>query len=286
VIALKIPPKSQALWLPMLFFLPTEYINPCPTLRKIPRNLLEIAHNPEMIAIVNSEQFINEVADAIAALVFPHFGFRGWKEDYSGYSPLWKLSYALPLWAKKIEKITGWGLSALLNEPEELEIPWFPYDYVKEVMANVVDQVIFEQEWRPILDVIREMPCEEDYEPRISRVRIDWRRKWYHTRAKLKSESLDALIQDPNSGILWLSDDNKVSMEEQVASRDYIWRFKKWLKPKDRQILKLRTAGYTYKEIAKMLGYTNHSGVIKRIQFIGDAYREYDEKNNQDLLKI
>ena len=103
--ALKIPPTSQARWLPLLFFLPEEYINPCPTLRKLPRNLLEIANSPEWIAIINSEQFINEITDAMSALAFPHFGFRGWKEDYSGYFPLWNLANALPYWAKKIEEI-------------------------------------------------------------------------------------------------------------------------------------------------------------------------------------
>ena len=108
-----------------------EYINPCPTLRKLPRNLLEIANSPELTAIVNSDQFINELSDAMSALAFPHFGFRGWKEDYTGYSPVWNLANALSLWAKKIEEITDWGLTALLKQPKDQEILWFSYEYVR-----------------------------------------------------------------------------------------------------------------------------------------------------------
>ena len=39
--------------------------------------------------------------------MFPHFGFGGWKEHYTGYFPAWYLSYALSLWTKGIERERG-----------------------------------------------------------------------------------------------------------------------------------------------------------------------------------
>lgn len=278
---IKLPHDSNLRYLAMVYFLPEEYINPCPTLRKLPRNLLEIAQSPEMIEIINSEQFLNEIADATAALAFPHFGFSGWKEDYSGYSPIWKLSYALPLWLKHIEKETGWGLPALLQHPKSENLPWFSADYVNKVMSVVVKRAIDEQNWQPILDAIKKMPCEEDYEPRKSRIRIDWYRKWYHTRSKTKSVSLEEQLEDPNSGIFRLGDKNKFSLEEQVESRDYVARFKKRLSFNDREILQMRMDGYKFGEIALILGYKNHSGVVKRIQAIGKAYTQYEIEQNQ-----
>ena len=44
---------------------------------------------------------------------------------------------------------------------------------------------------------------------------------------------------------------------------------------KDMQILELRMNGDTLEEIAEKLGYKNHSGVLKRIRKIGQAYEAY-----------
>ena len=52
-------------------------------------------------------------------------------------------------------------------------------------------------------------------------------------------------------------------------------RFLAELPEKDRQILQLRLEGFTLEEIAERLGYKNHSGVLKRIRKIGEAYQQY-----------
>lgn len=46
---------------------------------------------------------------------------------------------------------------------------------------------------------------------------------------------------------------------------------------KDMQILDLRMSGGTLDEIAEKLGYKNHSGVLKRIRKIGQAYEAYTD---------
>ena len=47
------------------------------------------------------------------------------------------------------------------------------------------------------------------------------------------------------------------------------------LSEKDKVILKMRMDGYTLEKIADELGYANHSGVLKRIRKIGQAYEKY-----------
>ena len=47
------------------------------------------------------------------------------------------------------------------------------------------------------------------------------------------------------------------------------------LTDKDRRILELRMQGATLEEIAEQLGYADHSGVLKRIRKIGQAYEKY-----------
>lgn len=96
--------------------------------------------------------------DAAAALAFPHFGFGGWKEHYTGYFPVWRLSYSLPLWAKGVERETGWGLQAMFRLPPDFEIPFFDPEYVRALFEAVVKQAIEEQGWRPMLEAVRKCP--------------------------------------------------------------------------------------------------------------------------------
>lgn len=90
-----------------------------------------------------------------------------------------------------------------------------------------------------MLDVVREMPCAEDFEPWGTNVRKDFLRKWYHTRSK---------------------------------------KVKATLSPKDMAILELRVEGYGYQEIADKLGYKTHSAVVKRMEAIKRRFIQYEEE--------
>ena len=212
-----LPERGNFKFLPVYYFLPEAYVNSCPTLPKLSRSVHEIIESPKMVEIVESIQFLNEVMDAVAALIFPHFGVRGWKEDYSGDFPVWRLSYCLDLWRVEIEKVTGWGWKALSKLPVGAYLQFLTHDYVDWAMSEVVKRVKAEQNLQPILDLVKEIPCEEDYILwRDSRVRKDWIRKWYHTRAKIKMTSLEDCFEDPNSKIHRIGDDNKVSLADKV----------------------------------------------------------------------
>lgn len=104
------PFDSNIRYLPLVYLIPADQIVRYPTLNTLPRCLSEIAASEPLIGLLDSDAFLKDIMDATAALAFPHFGFGGWKEHYTGYCPVWRLSYMLPLWASLIEQECGWGL--------------------------------------------------------------------------------------------------------------------------------------------------------------------------------
>ena len=274
---MKIAYNSNLRYMPLVYILPEELITKYPTLRILPRKIREVMYDENTRAIVESDQFLNEIADAIAALTFPHFGFGGWKEHYTGYSPVWQLSYVLPIWAKILTAEIGWDLQLLFLIPSITTIPFFESDYIENLMRRMLKRAIAEENWQPILDVIREMPCDEDFENWNTNVRKDFLRKWYHTRSKnIQMISLDACLENQEHGIYEI-EDKSANFENNAISEDFCQRFKARLSEKDMKILELRIEGFTYEEIADKLGYQNHSGVIKRIRVIEKEFIKYEE---------
>lgn len=275
----KFPYDTNLRYLPLVYLLSPDLLAGCSTLRKLPRSMGGLNASPEWAEVIQSDAFLKEIMDAAASLAFPHFGFSGWKEHYTGYSPVWRLSYSLPLWAKGVERVMGWGLQAMFRLPPDFEIPFFDPEYVRALFEAVVGQAIDEQGWRPMLEVVREMPCDEDFEPWDTNARKDFLRKWYHTRSKkVQTVSLEELMEsDENDSIFYLPDPSQ-NVEDYVIAKDFVERFIATLPERDRQIVQLRQDGYTYVEIADALGYGNHSGVIKRIEVVKKKYRDYQRK--------
>ena len=273
-----IPYDSNLRYLPLVYFLPEDTIAKYPTLRALPRDLSSLAASDTLIDLIKSDAFLNEIMGATAALVFPHFGFGGWIEHYTGYFPVWRLAYALPIWARVLEEETGWGVPALFQVPPHTALPFLDPSYIKDIMGRVVKRAIDDEGWQPILDVVREMPCDEDFEKWDTNVRKDFLRKWYHTRSKkVQTVSLETCLEDEEHGIHEIEDASG-GFEDHVAAEDFYEKFKARLSQKDMAILELRVEGFTYEEIADKLGYQNHSGVIKRIQAIKKAFIQYEEQ--------
>jgi len=273
----EIPHDSNLLYLPFVYILPEDVMAKCPTLSFVPRGVREVVYDENMLEIVESDIFLKEIMEAIAALVFPYLGFRGWKEDYSENCPAWKLAYATPLWVQSLEEEIGWGLQALFLIPSTTVIPFFNPDYIKDLIGRVVKRVMDKDNWQSTLDTVREMPCDEDFENRDTNVRKDFLRRWYHTRSKrVKTISLEYCLEDNEHGIHEVEDVSS-NFEDRVVGDDFCRRFKASLSEKDMRILELRVEGFTYEEIAERLGYKNHSGVLKRMQSITKEFIRYEE---------
>ena len=64
-------------------------------------------------------------------------------------------------------------------------------------------------------------------------------------------------------------------MESEIIAQVDMEQFLAGLKEKDRQILQLRMEGFTLQKNVARLGYQNHSGVLKRINKIGESYQRF-----------
>lgn len=278
---IRIPHDSNLRYLPLVYLIPVELMSRCPTLMKIPRNPYQVLQSNDWLDFIDSDPFLDEIMDAVAALVFPYFGFRGWKEHYTGYFPVWRLSYSMPLWAKAVEQEIGWGLQRLFQLPRNAEIVFLPDEQIKALFEKVVKKVIEEQGWQPMLDVLHELPCEEDFEYQRTSVRTDFIRKWYHTRSKkVQSVSLERFREknrDSDDDRLFYVPDPRLHLEEFVCAKIDAERFLASLPEKERRIVQMREEGYTYTEIAVELGFVNHSSVIKRMKGIKKKYQNYME---------
>lgn len=165
--------------------------------------------------------------------------------------------------------------------PPDFEIPFFDPDDVSSVMKQVVQQTIEEQGWGPMLEVVREMPCDEDFMNWDTNVRKDFLRKWYHTRSKrVQTVSLEECMEDEDSKIHSLPAPDG-DFTGQVEGEDFCQRFKATLSQKDMAILELRVEGYTFEEIADRLGYKTHSAVVKRMEAIKKQFIQYENETGR-----
>ena len=278
MVQFSIPYDSNLRYLPLVYLLPEDKMQKCPTLRKLPRKVRDVMYNETIMAVVESDQFLKEIDDAVAALIFPHFDFGGWIEHYTGYFPVWQLAYALPVWARTMNDEIGWDLQNLFLIPSSTTIPFFSSDYIKDLFGRVVARAIEQEVWQPILAVVKEMPCDEDFMEWNTNVKTDFLRKWYHTRSKnVQMISLDACLADEEHGIYEI-EDKSADFADSVVAEDFCQRFKSRLSEKDMRILELRVEGFTYEKIADKLGYKNHSGVIKRIRAIEKEFVKYEDE--------
>ncbi len=148
-------------------------------------------------------------------------------------------------------------------------------------MKLIVEKVIKDGNLQPMLDAVREMPCDEDFERRNSNVRRDFIRKWYHTRAKgVQVVSLEECMEDEDGHIHEI-EDTSAAFEDGVIAEDFCERFEATLSGRDMEILAMRVEGFTLDEIARALGYKNHSGVQKRMTAIKKGFIEYENKYGQ-----
>ena len=93
-------------------------------------------------------------------------------------------------------------------------------------------------------------------------------------------KSLDADKNTPELVAL-----NRESFEDEIISKLRIEGFIKTLSPRDQQILNLKMQQYTDQEIAAEVGYSTHSAVVKRIQYIAKCYDQYVQAEYEEYLK-
>lgn len=146
-----------------------------------------------------------------------------------------------------------------------------------ELFKQAIPQIMEENNVKKIIACGRRYRCFEDFDYRDSRLKKDFYRKWYHSRTKHPSTSLEELRErfTAETGIEKTPPDLTVEFEDAALSEIKVEQFLATLSVQDRQILELRLDGLTLEKIAKQTGYQSHSGVLKRLRRIGKAYQEW-----------
>lgn len=276
----RISRTSNLTYLPFVYFLPYDLVNRLPTLSRLPRKVREVYYDESMMEIINSDQFLNEITNAIAILVFPHLGFGGKFEQYTGYSLLYNVTYFAQFWVQLLEQHEiRWDLNRLFQFPSAVSIPYYDDDYIKSVIAEIVKVGKEHSQIKAMLTVQRKFPCDEDFEQGLTNVRIDFIRKWYRTRSKRIGimASLEEAMETGDGDYYSIVAPDPRNMAEIVASEDYCQRFKSLLKDRDLEILELKEDGYTFEEIAEQVGYKTHSAVVKRMKAIKEKFLEFEK---------
>ena len=124
-----------------------------------------------------------------------------------------------------------------------------------------------------IISVVDEHRTHEDFKPHTvaNYDRINFERKWYHTRTKIGSPlSLEVLAEGENAEEPLVTADVaetelKTLIKEFLLTRDKI----------DRKIYRMREKGMTHKDIADALGYKTHSAVTKRLEKMKNELKLY-----------
>ncbi|MCL2579215.1 MAG: hypothetical protein FWE32_04205 [Oscillospiraceae bacterium] len=267
-------------YLPLFYALPQPLVV-ARKMDKFPRNPFVAISDPKWRKLYHTLGWQAEVADLWAITVWPYLGIRGGMSNYSIRDPFVLLMYSLPLWSALLAAI-GINLDNLAGCPDNGEMA-----YLTEAQTDQLCESMAKMFWhdpytkaQAILEIVKEHRAHEDFADRKSTVRIDFHRRYYHTRTKNKHLQLDDVLEEAE-----YVPDIDTDMDNVIAT-GWIRNFYRWLGNKrDIDICKLRYMGYTHEQIADHLGYKNPSGVTKRLKVIADileVYVEWQRELEQD----
>lgn len=160
--------------------------------------------------------------------------------------------------------------TSLEKTPEELtddEIMQAVDKVADALMNTMIGKMMVSQSVPEIMQITKKHGAHEDFNPNVkdNHDRIDFERKWDHTRTKLgKMLSFDELDQDDESLAYW--DDEPI--DDEAAFVDLTKRFLASLDDDiDRDIVMFKLKGKTQSEIAETLGFSQ-SAIAKRLKKI------------------
>ena len=270
-----ITPYRNSEFIPAYYLIPRSFLVKCgKELNALPRQPYQIFRDWDAITTVESDLFRQLMIDGYAHLVWPYMmGAEMPREVFSGYDPAWIFAHSPGYW---VQELTDEGIIPTVEalyqsaRPEET-FGDVSLEELDMILRYIVPKAMEHYRMNDVLDVVEEYRCFEDFDRRKSNAKTDFFRKWYHTRTKYQTVSWEDYISE-NEGY-----SDGATPEEAAVSTVLVEQFLATLSEKDRRILELRMEGICLEDIAKKLGYSNHSGVLKRIQRIGQAYEAFTQ---------
>ena len=88
---------NQIFLMPLFYTFPAEVVANS-EFRNLPRNMHTALTDVESLERIQSKQFLKDMSNMTATMIWMHIGHRGWMEVYSGYSPAYVCSHLLRHW--------------------------------------------------------------------------------------------------------------------------------------------------------------------------------------------
>ena len=249
-------------------------------INSIPRNPRKLLQDRRAIEVIESDLFKLVIIDAYAFMVWPFMGLGAKREIYSGYEPSWRYAHAASIWIKGMEDegVIPKSQEILKSSNVDEDLGYISEEEISETFTWLIPKIMAKHNMNEIIAVAAEYRCFEDFDYRKSRQKIDFYRKWYHTRAKISVESLDEIKEkyaENTDGMEWDIPVDSVNVESTVLEPIAVSKFLDTLSETDRKILTMRMDDVTLEKIAKELGFKTHSAIHKRIRKIGLAYEKF-----------
>ena len=184
--------------------------------------------------------------------------------------------------AKELEKYAE-EHGKTVDDLTEEEIGLVMDDFSNRFLGNAVNMLQQTQSVPEIMDISSKMAAHEDFASTKGRNydKIDFRRRWYHLRAKIDTTlSYDEIVEnefaDPESTAAFSTLEDSMDQDELYqmllgavcdSCDDDI----------DRQIIRMCDEQLTQKEIAERLGYKSQGAVSKRLKKLRKRYSEIFE---------
>lgn len=186
------------------------------------------------------------------------------------------------------DKYMDAGTEAILSRAEEIAVEAVAHEektvaaekifekLADKFLSHMMGLLLKAQNVPEILRITKQTPAHEDFSESVkdNRDKIDFERKWDHTRTKTGAMlSLDELKKQEASGL------TDIPSEEMSLPGDdaetIIRLFADTLDGKDREIFLLRARGKDQKEIADRLGYKSQGAVSKRLNKLEEKFRKF-----------
>ena len=277
----EITPFRNAEYISAFYFIPKSILDKCgEEINSIPRNPRKLLQDRRAIEIIESDLFKLVIIDAYAFMVWPFMGLGAKREIYSGYEPSWRYAHAASIWIKGMEDegVIPKLQEILKSSNVDEDLGYISEEEISETFTWLVPKIMAKHNMNEIIAVAAEYRCFEDFDYRKSRQKIDFYRKWDHTRAKISVESLDELKEkdaENTGGMEWDIPDDSINVESTVLEPIAVSKFLDTLSETDRKILTMRMDDVTLEKIAEELGFKTHSAIHKRIRRIGLAYEKF-----------
>ena len=241
----------NAEYLSGFYFIPKEFLDKCSAkIRSIPRRPRDLLYNEQALAVVESDVFLEAIIDVYAYMVWPYMGLGRKMEIFSGDAPEWRYAHAAALWIQGLEKL---GIIPtirdLLTKAINVSFGYVSIAEAHELFKQAIPQIMAENNVKKIIACGRRYRCFEDFDYRDSQLKKDFYRKWYHSRTKHPSTSLEELRErfTAEAGIEKTPPDLTVAFEDAALSEIKVEKFLATLSDQDRQILELRLDGLPWR---------------------------------------